>query len=250
MTKVAVIGGSGLHNLPQMEDHRTVTVETPWGEPSAPFECGRIGDVEVVFLSRHGTEKRKPPHMVNYRANMWAINEFKPDFVVGFGSVGSVLQEDGPGTLAVPDQLIDYTWGRECSYNLGDSETILHVDFTNPFDEDVRELLLSAAEELDYTIVDGGVYGVTQGPRLETAAEVERMARDGVHYIGMTLMPEAGLARELGLRYAMVSQVVNYAAGRYESVEKIDFAGLGKILEETTMDSLKIVLRAAENLKK
>lgn len=248
MTTIAIIGGSGLHEMPQLSDKKEVFNETPWGMPSAPLEVGFIGKTKVVFLSRHGMSVRYPPHMINYRANLWAINQLSPDFVVGFGSVGCISPEDKPGMLAIPDQLIDYTWGRESSYNCGDSETIVHIDFTNPFDEKVRELLLDASGALSYPIIDGGVYGVTQGPRLETASEVDRMARDGVHYIGMTLMPEACLARELNLPYAMICQIVNHAAGRQTSEECIDFTNLSEILERTTKQSLEIVLKASEDL--
>lgn len=249
MTKLAIIGGSGLHGMGKFLTDREMWFEkNQWGEPSAPIEIGQLGDLEVCFLSRHGTTVRRPPHMINYRANMWALKMLKPDYVVAFCTVGGILEEDVPGTLALPDQILDYTWGRETSYNKGDSTEIVHIDFTNPFDEELRSLLLDGAEALQYPIVDGGVYGCTQGPRLETAAEVDRLERDGVHYIGMTAMPEAALARELDLKYAVMCQIVNYAAGRMDSKNGISQQSMAAVTGEATQKSLDICFKAMELL--
>lgn len=214
MNTLGIIGGTGLACLEGMQVVRREDVTTPWGAPSAPLLHGTLAGRQVTFLARHGSEHTIAPHEINYRANVWAMREAGVGGVVAINSVGGIGEEFTPGTLAVPDQLIDYSWGRAHSYFEGSGQPPRHVDFTQPYSSALRELLLAAAARAGLEARDGGVYGVTQGPRLETAAEIDRLARDGCHLVGMTGMPEAGLARELELAYACCAVVVNRAAGR------------------------------------
>jgi len=214
MSMPGIIGGTGLVTLEGLQLERRQTVGTPWGEPSAPLLHGRFAGRPVVFLPRHGSTHTIAPHEVNYRANIWALREAGVHRVIAVNAVGGIGARFAPGTLAIPDQLIDYSWGRAHTFSGGTGEPLQHIDFTEPYSFGLRALLLAAAVRAGIDAHDGGVYGVTQGPRLETAAEIDRMARDGCDLVGMTGMPEAGLAREIGLEYACCAVVVNRAAGR------------------------------------
>jgi len=214
MSMPGIIGGTGLVTLEGLQLERRQTVGTPWGEPSAPLLHGRFAGRPVVFLPRHGSTHTIAPHEVNYRANIWALREAGVRRVIAVNAVGGIGARFAPGTLAIPDQLIDYSWGRAHTFSGGTGEPLQHIDFTEPYSFGLRALLLAAAARAGIDAHDGGVYGVTQGPRLETAAEIDRMARDGCDLVGMTGMPEAGLAREIGLEYACCAVVVNRAAGR------------------------------------
>ena len=229
---LAIIGGSGLSRLSSLEIVRREVVRTPYGEPSGALTFGRLGDTDVVFLARHGYGHTIPPHLVNYRANIWALKHAKVSEIVSVASVGGIRPEFGPGVLVVPDQILDYTWGRVSTFFEGGDEPVHHIDFTHPYDGSLRERILSAAATIGETVVDGGVYATTQGPRLETAAEVNRLERDGADLIGMTGMPEAALARELGLRYAAINVVANHAAGRASSENAIEFDSIESVLQE------------------
>lgn len=231
---LAIIGGSGLTQLANLAvDHREV-VRTPYGDPSGPLTFGQIGCAEVVFLARHGYGHTIPPHAVNYRANIWAlVKGAGADSIVSVASVGGIRADLVPGTLLVPDQIIDYTWGRNCSYFGEPGEEgsqVVHVDFTHPYDAALRQRVLDRALDAGEAVLDGGVYAATQGPRLETAAEINRMERDGADIVGMTGMPEAVLARELGVPYAALCVVANWAAGRADSAKEIRFADLEESL--------------------
>ena len=197
MKRLAIIGGSGLTDLPTMKVERREIVPTPFGEPSAPLIFGRLAGVAVVFLPRHGAGHRLPPHRVNYRANIWSLQQIGVELVIGVAAVGGISQ--APGTICVPDQIIDYTWGRDSTYSDTDHDEVLHVDFTEPYCPDARQALFDAAQRVGMTLEKRGTYGATQGPRLESAAEIRRMERDGCDLVGMTGMPEAALAREKGL---------------------------------------------------
>lgn len=207
----AIIAGSGFREFAGETEGEWS--ETPFGRPSGPVRTLRYDDHSVFFLPRHGDDLTIPPHAINYRANLKALNQLGVDAVVALNTVGVIAPHLHPGQVVAPDQLIDYTSGRAHSIYDGGTD-IDHVDFTNPFSGALRTALLDAARRADVPVHDGGVYGVTQGPRLETAAEVDRLERDGVEIVGMTAMPEAVLARELGMRYACLSLIVNYAAGR------------------------------------
>lgn len=214
MNRLAIIGGSGFATLRGLEvlDHQRPA--TPYGPPSAPVTRGRLGGAEVFFLPRHGADHSLPPHRIDYRANIRALQACGAERIVGLAAVGGIGGAFGPRVLAVPNQIIDYTHGRAQSFHDGDPGEVRHIDFTHPYCEDLRRALLGAAGDADLEVADGGTYGVTQGPRLETAAEVLRMERDGCDLVGMTGMPEAALARELGLCYACLAFVVNRAAGK------------------------------------
>jgi 5'-methylthioinosine phosphorylase len=211
---LALIGGTGLAELPGLERLRSHAVETPYGAPSTTVEEGRWQGESILFLHRHGgREGPIPPHRVNYRANLWALQHLGARRIIAVNAVGGIASQHRPGRLVVPDQLIDYTWGREHSFDDGSSGSLLHVDFTDPYDPSLRKVLLEAARQADVPCDDGAVLAVVQGPRLETAAEVRRLARDGCDLVGMTGMPEAALARELAIPYAAICMVVNAAAG-------------------------------------
>ncbi len=208
---LALVGGTGLTELD--ENVKSISVDTPYGAPSAPIREVQSGPVRLLFLPRHGNPHRFPPHCVNYQANMWALREVGADHVLAVSAVGGVCEPYGPATLAVPDQLIDYTWGRNHTFCDSEHVELEHVDFTQPYEGPLRRTLLKAARDSSIEVVDGGCIGVFQGPRLESSAEVEKARRDGCHMAGMTSLPEAGLARELGLDYAGLAVVSNWGAG-------------------------------------
>jgi 5'-methylthioadenosine phosphorylase len=229
---LAIIGGSGLTQLANLEVTQRKVARTPYGEPSGPLTFGRIGKRDVVFLARHGYGHTIAPHEVNYRANLWALKDGGADQVVSVASVGSIRKDLAPGSLVVPHQVIDYTWGRRSTFFEGPGSPVNHVDFTEPFSPPLRKLLLQAAAHCKEKMFDGAVYAATQGPRLETAAEIDRLERDGADLVGMTGMPEAVLAREVSLEYATIAAVANYAAGRADSTHAIPLDKIGAILEQ------------------
>ena len=208
---LALVGGTGLTELGKPGE--TIDIDTPYGSPSAPLQLLESEPLRLMFLPRHGNPHRFPPHRVNYRANMWALREAGADYVLAVSAVGGIHRPYAPGTLALPDQLIDYTWGRDHSYSDSENVPLVHVDFTHPYEGPLRRALLASAEGISAEVVDGGCIGVFQGPRLASAAEIENAKRDGCDMAGMTSVPEAGLARELGLDYAGIAVVSNWAAG-------------------------------------
>ena len=229
---LAIIGGSGLTQLANLQVVRREVVRTPYGDPSGAVTLGTIRGEPVAFLARHGYGHTIPPHKVNYRANMWALAQHEVKYIVSVASVGGIHPDLKPGTLAVPDQIIDYTYGREFTYFDGGDRRVVHVDFTHPYCEALRQRLLQAAGAATEPIHEGGTYAATQGPRLESAAEIDRLERDGAAMVGMTGMPEAALARELGLCYAAIAVVVNYAAGRAESAAGIKLSDINAVSRE------------------
>ena len=235
MAEIAIIGGTGLATLKDLEITRREVIRTPYGEPSGPLLHGRLCNTEVVFLPRHGRGHTIPPHMVNYRANIWALRETGVRQVIAVAAVGGIRQDMAPGRLAVPHQIIDYTWSRMHTYFEQDLSHVTHVDFTEPYSASLRKVLIESARSLELGAVEDGTYGATQGPRLETAAEITRMERDGCDLVGMTGMPEAALARELELEYACCAVIVNWAAGRgpgvisMEDIEASLAVGMDKV---------------------
>ena len=210
---LAIIGGSGLTRLEGLEIERREMVHTPYGEGSGPVIHGRLHNEPVIFLARHGYGHTIPPHRINYRANVWALRAAGAERVLAVAAVGGIAEDLTPGRLAFPDQIIDYTHGRAATYHEENLDEVIHVDFTQPYDAAMRERLVAAAQHAGVDARHDGCYGATQGPRLETAAEIRRLARDGCDMVGMTGMPEAVLARELGLAYAGCAVVANRAAG-------------------------------------
>lgn len=214
MSRTAIIGGTGLTRLTHLDIERRERVTTPFGEPSAELVFGRLHEQHLVFLARHGDPHIHPPHKVNYRANIWALKQAGVSSILAIAAVGGIGADMVPGRVAVPDQLIDYTYGRAHTFFEDDLENVTHIDFSQPYSPWLREKLLAAARAAGIAAIDGGVYGCTQGPRLETPAEIARMERDGCHLVGMTGMPEAALARELDMDYACCAVVANWAAGK------------------------------------
>ena len=213
MRTLGIIGGSGLARLDALQVERQELVSTPYGEPSAAITFGRLDGARVIFLPRHGSEHTIPPHRINYRANLWAIKQAGVERIVGVAAVGGISAGMGPGVLCVPDQLVDYTWGRKHTLYEAELDSVTHIDFTEPYCAIMRQALLAAAEKAAVAVCNGGAYGATQGPRLESSAEIRRLERDGCDMVGMTGMPETSLARELGLCYASLALSVNWAAG-------------------------------------
>jgi 5'-methylthioinosine phosphorylase len=210
---LGVIGGTGLYRLSALHEVETLEGDTRYGAPSGPVRVGRIGGKRVAFLARHGEGHSLPPHKVNYRANLRRLADLGVRRVLAVNAVGGITPAYGPRVLALPDQLIDYTWGRVSTICEEAGTEVVHVDFGDPYTPALRQAVLRAAAKAGVALVDGGCHGVTQGPRLETRAEVERLRRDGCDLVGMTSMPEAAIARELGLDYACLAVVANWAAG-------------------------------------
>jgi len=216
---LAVIGGSGLYNFPGLENAQRQSVDTPFGPASGDVVTGDFAGKRLAFLARHGESHSLPPHRVNYRANLWALHHLGARRVVGVNAVGGIRDDMGPRVIVVPDQVIDYTHGRYTSFCDVEGAEVKHIDFSEPYTAALRSDLLAAAAKAGISAIDGGCYGATQGPRLETRAEIARMKRDGCDLVGMTGMPEAALARELELEYACLALVANFAAGCGDEAE-------------------------------
>lgn len=214
MAELAIIGGTGLTQLKNLEIERREVLQTPYGEPSAPLTHGKLCGAQAVFLPRHGNAHTIPPHQVNYRANIWALHHIGVKRIIAVAAVGGITSEMSPARIVFPNQIVDYTYGREQTFYDGSSKNVTHIDFTNPYCEELRDILITGAEKSQLDAVTRGTYAATQGPRLETAAEIDRLERDGCDIVGMTGMPEAALARELGLCYATCGVVANWGAGR------------------------------------
>ena len=210
---LAIIGGTGLYAFPGLSDIERREASTRWGAPSAPIVIGTLSGQHVAFLARHGEAHSLAPHRINFRANIAALHELGARRIVGINAVGGIRADMGPRVLVVPDQLIDYTCGRPSSFCDGQGEAVLHIDFSEPYSAALRADLLAASRKAGVDVVDGGCYAATQGPRLETNAEIARLRRDGCDLVGMTGMPEAALARELEIEYACLALVANWAAG-------------------------------------
>lgn len=214
MIELAVIGGTGLRSLKTLEITHREMVHTPYGEPSGPLSHGSLYGKKVVFLARHGYGHSIPPHEINYRANLWALKQIGVSKVLAVAAVGAIRKDLVPGSIAIPDQIIDYTWSRAHTFVESGQTPVRHIDFTHPYSPELRNILIRACSLSGVEISASATYGATQGPRLETAAEINRMERDGCDIVGMTGMPEATLAREIGLEYATCAVVANMAAGR------------------------------------
>lgn len=217
MTKIAIIGGTGLAHLSNLKIIDKQMVHTPYGPASAPLITGELFSQSVVFIARHGHGHTIPPHKINYQANIWALKSLGVERIIAVAAVGGITEKVGPKTIVIPDQLIDYTYGREHTFFNDDFSPDRHIDFTNPYNHELREVMVSVGKDADCNVVSQGVYGATQGPRLETAAEINKLEKDGCDIVGMTGMPEAALARELEMEYATCAVVANWAAGRSDS---------------------------------
>ncbi len=238
---IGIIGGSGLTRLSNLQITRREVVRTPYGEPSGALTFGSLNGHEVVFIARHGYGHTIPPHAVNYRANIWAMHAQGVSGLVSVASVGGIRSDFVPGALAVPDQIIDYTYGRQHSFFDSSEQPVTHIDFTQPYCQELRQALIEAAADEEISIISGGVYAASQGPRLETAAEINRMQSDGADMVGMTGMPEAALAREMELCYASIAVVANWAAGRADSAEAVDLDVIRSVLDQA-MEKVRALL--------
>lgn len=235
MAKTAIIGGTGVTNMPGLTLNYREMVKTIYGAPSSPLIHGSINDCDVIFLARHGRRHTIPPHMINYRANVKALQEVGVTHVIALAAVGGIAESCSEKSLVIPDQIIDYTYDRSHTFHGAKHDKFEHIDFTEPYSAKIRQQLIESAQALKLPVVTEGVYGVTQGPRLETAAEINRMEKDGCTIVGMTGMPEASLARELGLEYACCAMVVNRAAGKvptginFQQIEKNLLGGVDQM---------------------
>ncbi|MCF7964562.1 MAG: S-methyl-5'-thioinosine phosphorylase [Methylobacter tundripaludum] len=214
MTTLAIIGGTGLTQLSDLNILNREQLDTPYGAPSAEFVTGELNGSRIIFLARHGNPHTIAPHQINYRANIWGLKQLGVEQIVAVAAVGGITGEMAPAHIAIPDQIIDYSYGRK--HTFFEDEAVSHIDFTYPYNQKLRSRLISAASAANIKISPLGTYGCTQGPRLETAAEIRRMERDGCDLVGMTGMPEAALAKELDMAYAAISVVANWAAGKSE----------------------------------
>jgi 5'-methylthioadenosine phosphorylase len=238
---IGIIGGSGLTQLANLAITHRQIVRTPYGEPSGPLTFGHIGEKQVAFLARHGYGHTLAPHEINYRANLWALNAKGVRRIIAVCTVGGIDPGLAAGSIALPDQIIDYTWGRPSTYFEGAEQPVTHIDFTYPFCAETRAMALAAARDAGVAIADGGTYAAVQGPRLETKAEIDRLERDGATMVGMTVMPEAALARELQMSYAALAVCVNAAAGRGESLKRVSLDDIARIID-TSMDEVRRVV--------
>lgn len=238
---LGIIGGTGLTKLANLKIIRRQLIRTPYGEPSGPLTFGEICGHTVVFLPRHGSGHTIPPHMVNYHANLWAMNAEGARSIVSVATVGGIHADLVPGQIVLPDQILDYTHGRKTTYFDGVDLPIKHIDFTEPYCSKMREQCKQAAVNAGESLIDGGVYAAVQGPRLETAAEINRLERDGATMVGMTGMPEAALARELDISYAAICPVANYAAGRGSSAHGISYSDINLVLSEVMERVRKLI---------
>jgi 5'-methylthioinosine phosphorylase len=245
MPELAIIGGTGLTSLQNLEIVRRETLHTPFGEPSGPLTYGVLGTTEAVFLARHGDAHTIAPHRVNYRANLWALKEAGARRIIAVCAVGGISKDMPPRALAIPDQIIDYTWSREHTFFDTGLSQVTHIDFTRPYCEDLRGVLIAAAAAAGIEVIPHGTYGATQGPRLETAAEINRMERDGCNMVGMTGMPEAALARELDLCYAHCAVSANWAAGRSKGI--IEMHEIEASLERSMQEVRRLLVKVLVN---
>ncbi len=225
---LAIIGGTGLSRIDCFEPVGEEIVETPYSKHGVTVGIFQIESARLALLPRHGKDQVIPPHKINYRANIWALMHLGVSQIVSINAVGGIHKNLAPGSFAVPDQLIDYTTGRESTFYEENLKEVIHTDFTSPYSEELRQLILSSAnaikkdEHAQRFVMNTGVYGCTQGPRLETAAEINRLKQDDCDMVGMTGMPEAALARELGISYAALALSVNWAAGLSGDIISLD----------------------------
>jgi 5'-deoxy-5'-methylthioadenosine phosphorylase len=214
MTNLAIIGGTGLSQLAGLNELKRESFPTPYGQPSADFITGELNNRKVIFLARHGNPHSIPPHKINYCANIWGLKHLGVENIIAVAAVGGITAEMAPAHIAIPDQIIDYSYDRKQTFFEGEADPVTHIDFSYPYNQALRADLIHAAKQAGIAVSPIATYGCTQGPRLETVAEIKRMEQDGCDLVGMTGMPEAALAKELGLNYAAISVIANWAAGK------------------------------------
>ncbi len=234
---IAIIGGSGIEQFKGWYSVGTQCRSTDYGQPSSAIETYACADAQLYFLPRHGRPHHLAPHCINYRANLRALHDLGVTCIVALNTVGGITSP--AGALVIPDQIVDYTYGRQHTFYDDAQTSVRHIDFSEPYSNSVRRQLLEAARQVGIAVVDGGVYAATQGPRLESAAEIRRLERDGCDIVGMTGMPEAALARELNIEYASLCVVVNAAAGKTE--QPLTVAAMASAMSAATSAIEKIL---------
>ncbi len=239
MSKLAIIGGTGLTQIDGLKITGTKTLETPFGQPSADYVFGEINQKEIIFLARHGNPHRIPPHKINYRANIWGMQKLGITEIIAVAAVGGITPTMSPGHIAIPDQIIDYSYGREHTFFADDLEAVTHIDFTFPYNRQLCDCLIKAGKKANLSVSSSATYGCSQGPRLESSAEIIRMEKDGCDVVGMTGMPEAALAKELDINYASLSVVANWAAGK--SAGEITMAEIEDNLKQGMADVADLI---------
>jgi 5'-methylthioinosine phosphorylase len=230
--KMAVLGGSALPRLENFEILAIHNEDTPFGATSAPIFRGIFAGHEIFFLDRHGSDRKTAPHKINYRANIWALHQLGVGKIIGLSNVGGIRSDMTPGYFAFPDQLLDYTNNRANSFYEEDFDFSRHIDFSKPFSAELHHQLVEAAQSLGLNFTEAATYGVTQGPRFETIAEINRMERDGCDIVGMTAMPESALARELEIQYAIIAIVASKAAGRSDGLN-VDISDIHAVVQQS-----------------
>jgi len=243
---IGIIGGTGLQNIDALNIIREFFIDTPYGKPSDKVVVGKLENRDVVFLPRHGNEHTVPPHLINYRANIYALKSLGIEAIFSVATVGSIPNLIKPGSIVIPHQIIDYTYGREHTYFDGITKPVSHIDFTNPYNSKLRKLLCANDSLKDINFVKEGVYAAVQGPRLETAAEIDRYEKDGATIVGMTGMPEASLAKELDIPYAAICPVANFAAGRVTSKDGITHEEINETSEMMALNVSKYLRAVIE----
>jgi 5'-methylthioadenosine phosphorylase len=238
MSKIGLIGGSGLYGIDGFVLKKKQAVNTPYGKPSDRYLLGKIGKTEVVFLPRHGSRHNIPPHMINYRANVWGLHKLGVDRILSISAVGGIRKDLRPGDIVILDQVLDMTSNRKSTFYDG-KDGVIHIDFTEPYCPELRETLQKAGRRVRVPLKKGGTYVAVEGPRLETASEIRSFSILGGDVVGMTGMPEAALARELEICYSGLSVVANYAAGI--SKRKLTVAEVMAAMKATT-DNIKRLL--------
>ena len=247
--RLAIIGGTGLTSISDLKITGKQEVDTPFGACSSALTIAELAGDEIVFLPRHGHAHNIPPHKVNYRANIWALYSTGITHVIGVGAVGGISRNSPPEKIMISDQIVDYTYDRKQTFFEQDLDRVTHVDFVEPYCHELREIMLRAAAEIGLEVLDSGTYGVTQGPRLETAAEVKRMGKDGCDVVGMTAMPEAALARELNLCYATCAFCANWAAGAGSGKNEINMAEIQKTVEQGMVSVRQLLVASVSHFK-
>lgn len=244
MSKIGVIGGSGLYEIKGFVLKKKRTLSTPYGKPSDQYLTGTMGKTEIIFLPRHGSHHNIPPHMINYRANIWGFRKLGVDRILSISAAGGINKGLKPGDIVISDQILDMTKERKSTYYDG-KEGVIHIDFTEPYCPELRRILLKAGRQKRLSLKNGGTYVAVEGPRLETASEIKSFSILGGDIVGMTGMPEAALARELEICYAGISVVANYAAGI--SRRKLTVAEVMEAMKDST-EKIKDLLKSTFTL--
>ena len=246
MSKIGLIGGSGLYDIEGFVLKQKKSVTTPFGKPSDQYLIGKIGKTEIVFLPRHGKKHNIPPHMINYRANIWGFKKLGVERIISISAVGGIKKGLKPGDIVVLDQTMDMTRNRKSTFYDGKTG-VVHIDFTEPYCPELRRIIMKAGKQAKVTVKNGGNYVAVEGPRLETASEIKGFKLLGGDVVGMTGMPEASLAREVEICYSGISVVANYAAGI--SKTKLTVPEVMEAMHATT-EKLKLLLKKTFSLVK